>query len=242
MSRPRIYLSQPLESGTTVTLSDERSHYLSRVLRLSTGAKVQAFNGGDEDFAATVLSVRKSRVELSIGESVRNTAEPSLSIRLLQGVARGERMDFVVQKATELGVRRISPVFTDFSVVKLNAERAEKRLQHWENVVRSACEQCGRSQLPTVDRPTPLHEVLTASVGAANRLMFVPDAEIPLRDITATDDVDILIGPEGGFSPQEQRIATAAGFRAVALGPRTLRTETAALAAIAALQTLWGDF
>lgn len=242
MSRPRIYLNQPLASGTTVTLDDERAHYLNRVLRLSAGATVRAFNGGQDEFAATVLSARKGAVTLSIGESVRNTAESSLSIRLLQGIARGERMDFVMQKATELGVQRITPVFTDFSVVKLNAERALKRLQHWENVVRSACEQCGRSHLPTIDRPAPLVDVLAASGGAANKLIFVPGADTPLRDIATSSSVDILIGPEGGLSPQEQQRASTAGFRAVALGPRTLRTETAALAAIAALQTLGGDF
>lgn len=242
MSRSRIYVNEPLAPGTTVTLNDEQAHYLKRVLRLSTGATVHAFNGGDVDYAATVLSARKGRVELSIGESTRIATESSLAVRLLQGIARGERMDFVMQKATELGVARISPVFTDFSVVKLKAERAQKRLQHWENVVRSACEQCGRSRLPTVDRPQPLADALSAAERADCRLMFATNAETRLADIAPCDSVDILIGPEGGFSAQEEQIAAAAGFRAVALGPRTLRTETAALAAIAALQSMWGDF
>jgi 16S rRNA (uracil1498-N3)-methyltransferase len=178
-----------------------------------------------------------------VHETVENAAEPSLSIHLVQGISRGERMDFVVQKATELGVSRITPVLTDHGVVKLDSKRAGKRRLHWQRVAESACEQSGRVNPPRVDAPTPLNDWLgTGRDEGSTDLILAPLAGQPLTRIGQPDaGLCLLIGPEGGFSEREYDDAALAGFAAVTLGPRTLRTETAAVAAIAIAQGLWGD-
>jgi 16S rRNA (uracil1498-N3)-methyltransferase len=161
---------------------------------------------------------------------------------LVQGISRGERMDFVIQKATELGVHRISPVLTEFSVVKLQADRASRRLLHWNKIAQSACEQCGRSKIPVIDEPSVLHDFLRGSTPAQSRLLLQPSATTSLHQIGRPESViDLLIGPEGGISDSETEMLLDAGFKAVSLGPRVLRTETAALAAVAILQAKWGD-
>ena len=242
MPRHRLFLRQPLESGESITVVDDRAHYLRRVLRLEIGSELTVFNGGERDYSATISAFAKDSIELLIGDGSHNDSESPLFVRLILGISRSDRMDFAVQKATELGVQQITPVFTSFSVVKLDPRRAVRRHQHWQKIAASACEQCGRSRLPTVDAPDPLTDVLQSGPGLERRLILVPDGASSLRGQPIVNGgCDLLVGPEGGFSPIEVDDAEAAGFLPTSLGPRTLRTETAAITAIAAIQALWGD-
>ena len=239
----RLYVAEKLAPGAELRLGGEAARYLGRVLRLRAGDSVNLFNGDDGEWSATISAFGKERVALAVHESVGNAAEPSLSIHLVQGISRGERMDFVVQKATELGVSRITPVLTDHGVVKLDSKRAGKRRLHWQRVAESACEQSGRVNPPHVDAPIPLNDWLgTRRNGSSTDLVLSPLAGQPLTRVGRPDGgLCLLIGPEGGFSEREYDDAGLAGFEAVTLGPRVLRTETAAVAAIAIAQGLWGD-
>ena len=238
---PRLFVECSLAAGDRVSLDGDRAHYVSRVLRMAVGDALTVFADGDFDYPATITGMGKRRVTLAVGEGEANRRESPLAVRLLQGVARGDRMDFVVQKATELGVREIVPLMTDFSVVRLDAARAARRTQHWRNIARSACEQCGRSRVPVIAEPTRLSACLQVSA-AATRLVFTPEVGAKITTLEPERELlEVLIGPEGGLSDGELNDAQAAGFRPVSLGPRVLRTETAAIAALAALQTCWGD-
>jgi len=242
MSRHRVFVSDPLSPSDEYRLPDEQGHYLSRVLRLKPGDQVLLFDGSGYEYPAIVTEASGKKVFLQIGSAVGRDTDSPLKVRLIQGVSRGERMDFVVQKATELGVDRISPVLTEFSVVKLSAERAKRRLRHWQKIAQSACEQCGRNRIPVIDPPRSMPDFLRDSAAADCRLLLLPSASRPLHEIDPpAADIDLLIGPEGGFSAMEHEMLTHAGFEAVLLGPRVLRTETAALAALTLLQANWGD-
>lgn len=243
MPLKRLYVAERIAVGKELHLGDEAARYLGRVLRLRAGDDVHVFNGEDGEWSATIAKFRRDRVTLAVHDIVRETEEPALRIHLVQGISRGERMDFVVQKATELGVDRITPVLTDHGVVKLDEKRAAKRRQHWQRVARSACEQAGRVRPPAVDTPLPLDDWLGAERGGGTTdLILAPGAGTRLADIDApVAGLRLLIGPEGGFSERESDDAGVAGFNAVSLGPRVLRTETTALAAIAIAQGLWGD-
>lgn len=238
----RLFVSGPLGNGGDIELSGEQARYLGRVLRARIGDRVAVFNGDDGEFAAEVRSIRKGVIRLAILAAVENHAESPLGAHLVQGISRGERMDFVVQKATELGVKTITPVLTDYGVVKLDESRSEKRREHWQRIAESACEQCGRVRPPLVESPIPLNRWFGGAHGDRTRLVLKPGADKRLADVGSPQtEVCLLIGPEGGFSDREYDDARAAGFNAVSLGPRVLRTETAAIAAMATLQTLWGD-
>jgi 16S rRNA (uracil1498-N3)-methyltransferase len=243
MPLKRLYVAERLAGGAELHLGEEAARYLGRVLRLRVGETVHVFNGDDGEWSATIDRVGKVRVTLAVHDSVPNAAETSLEIHLVQGISRGERMDFVVQKATELGVVRITPVLTEYGVVKLDDKRAGKRRLHWQRVAESACEQSGRVSPPQVDAPLPLNDWLgSASAGNTTDLVLVPNAGRPLTEVgEPVAGLRLLIGPEGGFSERECDDAALAGFEAVALGPRILRTETAAVAALAIAQGLWGD-
>ncbi len=209
---------------------------------MKAGSELVLFSGDGYDYPAEVTAARKNRLVLRTGKGVPNDSESPLSIRLVQGISRGERMDFAVQKATELGVRRITPVLTEFSVVKLNPERAERRMQHWQKIAQSACEQCGRNRVPPVDAPVALKDYFVETSAADRRIVFVPGATGMLDDLAAPPrTVDLLVGPEGGFSRREVEDAALVGFVAVSLGPRILRSETAALTAVTMVQSKWGD-
>jgi len=199
------------------------------------------FDGSGAEFTATVTAIRKQRAELVPGDGVFRNVESPLEIRLIQGVSRGERMDMVVQKATELGIHRISPVLTTHSVVRLDAERSSRRQEHWARIAQGACEQCGRNRLPVIDEPRTLADVLQEPSTTRLRLMLHPGPAGDLPETDSPSGVDVLIGPEGGLSDDERDFALSAGFASLSLGPRILRTETAALAAIAVLQARWGD-
>jgi 16S rRNA (uracil1498-N3)-methyltransferase len=243
MSKQRLFCPVRLSANTSLSLGSERARYVGRVLRLRSGDALTVFDGSDGEYPANVVTITKQALELNVGKYSSRSTESPLRIRLLQGISRGERMDIVVQKATELGVHRISPVLTEFSVVKLEPERAAKRVAHWTKVAASACEQSGRNELPLIDTPGTLYDVLDDENSQDGlRLVLQPGAEQPLPSIVRPEGyVTVLIGPEGGLSDKEQERAKLFGFAAVSFGPRILRTETAALAAIACLQSMFGD-
>ncbi|MEJ2274626.1 MAG: 16S rRNA (uracil(1498)-N(3))-methyltransferase [Woeseiaceae bacterium] len=241
--KTRLFVSRELINGAEAVIEGERARYLGRVLRLRVGDELGVFDGAGTEWSATIAAMTRSTATLELGDTLETQTESPLGIHLVQGISRGERMDFVVQKATELGVARISPVLTEYGVVKLDEQRAAKRREHWEGVAASACEQSGRTRLPLVDTPLTLKAWFGSGASDADaHLILTPAAATSLVDVAAPRNrVCILIGPEGGFSPTEYEDAGIAGFRAVSLGPRTLRTETATVAALAVMQAKWGD-
>lgn len=243
MALTRLFVLADLQTGQSVTLDAEQARYIGRVLRLRNGDTLSVFNSQSGEFAAIVERIGRSSAKLLIGDAIANANESPFKIHLVQGVSRGDRMDMVVQKATELGVKRISPVLTEFGVVKLDADRAGKRREHWQKIAESACEQSGRVRPPLVDEPVTLKNWFGAKTRDADvDLILKPGANRALASIDAPKTkLCLLIGPEGGFSETEYEDAGIAGFTAVSLGPRILRTETAAIAAIAIAESLWGD-
>lgn len=241
--KTRLFVSQDLINGGQVELEGNRARYLGRVLRLRVGDAITVFDGSGPEWPATIESMTRSTATLVLGDSREVRTESPLKTHLVHGVSRGERMDFVVQKATELGVKRITPVLTEYGVVKLDRERAAKRRDHWQGVAASACEQSGRTRPPLIDPPVPLKRWFGEKPeGTDVELVLRPGAATALSGVAApTTKVCILIGPEGGFSESEYEDAEIAGFDAVSLGPRILRTETAAAAALAVIQASWGD-
>lgn len=236
----RLHVETALHEGETVRLDEEAAHYLRTVLRLKSGYELTVFNGDGGEYPARVAEAGRSGVWLELGERrVRNVESP-LAIHLGLGISRGERMDLAIQKAVELGVSRITPLFTEHCVVRLDDARLHARLVHWQKVSRSACEQCGRNRVPEVDEPIELEAWIVERDGS--KLFFDPHGGMGLRELPPPNGiVNVLSGPEGGFSDAERRQARGAGFMPVRLGPRILRTETAVLAALAAVQTMWGD-
>jgi len=243
MPRTRLYIEGNYAAGSELQLDAEQTRYLGRVLRLRVGDRIHVFDGAGNEYAAAISSIGKSSATLAVEESSIAETESGLRVHLVQGISRGERMDFVVQKATELGVKRITPVLTEYGVVKLDEKRAAKRRGHWQQVAASACEQCGRVRLPRIDTPAPLKTWFGSKPASVDtEVILKPGAPTALAGIDAPQTkVCLLIGPEGGFSENEYEDAEVSGFRPVALGPRVLRTETAAVAALAVLQSLWGD-
>jgi len=245
-SLTRIYFPAEIPAHGECALAADQAHHLARVLRLETGAAVIVFDGHGVERDAVIARIAKSGVVLKIGPPREVDRESPLVVMLAQGMSSGERMDYTVQKGVELGVAGIRPLATSRSVVRLDAERAQKRVAHWQAVVIAACEQCGRNHVPPVLPVMNLYDWLAPGAGqknAALRVLLSPSAPTALRDLPRpSGEVTLLAGPEGGLSPQEQSDAQSAGFTPVRLGPRVLRTETAALAALSAMQTLWGDF
>jgi 16S rRNA (uracil1498-N3)-methyltransferase len=241
--RTRLFVSAALGNGAALTLTGEPARYLGRALRLRPGDVVAVFNGDDGEWAATIEQFGRDEVMLTVGDAIESRPESPLRVHLVQGVSRGERMDFVVQKATELGVKRLTPVLTAHGMVKLDERRAAKRRAHWESVAISAAEQSGRTRPPLIDPPQDLNTWFGGTRSRdSTELVLLPGASLPLAKAAApTRKLCLLIGPEGGFSEKESEDATVAGFEPVSLGPRVLRTETAAVAALAVAQSLWGD-
>ncbi len=244
MALTRLFIPAALSSGREIQLDAERARYLARILRLRAGDALTVFNGENGEFAASISAIDKGSGTLLVDSHIETATESPLKVHLVQGISRGEKMDYVVQKATELGVKRITPVFAKYGVVKLDAKRAAKRRAHWQGVAESACEQCGRIRPPLIDEPLPLNTWFGEQTGDADiDLILLPRAATALTSITAPKTkVCMLIGPEGGFSSSECDDANEVGFKAVSLGPRILRTETAAAAALTVAQSLWGDF
>jgi 16S rRNA (uracil1498-N3)-methyltransferase len=232
-----------LSTGAQVALPEQVAHHAARVLRLRGGDRVALFDGTGGAYSATILQLDKRGVIVQVGEHRADERESPLRVILAQAISAGDKMDFTLQKATELGIARIQPLESERSVVRLSGERADKRVAHWQGVVVAACEQCGRNSIPQVASIRRFADWLGDSPDDGLRLMLSPDAETGLRDLPKPErPVTLLIGPEGGFSEAEAAAARHAKFMPLRLGARILRTETAALAALAAMQTLWGDF
>ncbi len=244
MALTRLFIRSELQTGQAVELDKEQARYLGRALRLRPGDALIIFSAESGEFAAAVTTIGKSNAELMVGVAIPTNTESPLKVHLVQGVSRGERMDVVVQKATELGVKRISPVLTEYGVVKLDGSRASRRREHWQKIAESACEQCGRTRPPLIDEPLPLKTWFGSKTSETDvDLILKPNAATSMASLKApTTKVCLLIGPEGGFSDNEYEDAEISGFKAVSLGPRVLRTETAAIAAITVAESLWGDF
>lgn len=235
----RFFIDLPLAAQTVIDLPKDARQYMERVLRLKPGHSIVVFNGAGGQFNAVFQA--QGQVQLLDFDPVER--ESSLSIRLIQGISKGERMDVTLQKATELGATRISPVTCERSVVRLDEERAERRHERWSSILHSACEQCGRNRIPQLDELQKLEHVLKeAQLTDTTRIVLAPDGTSTLRDIAPSAQLTVLIGPEGGLSDAEIERAVACGFTPVKLGTRILRTETAGLAILAAAQALWGDF
>lgn len=242
MNLPRFYCRAALSPGAHVELPEPVARHAVRVLRLPPGAPMVLFDGRGGEYLAHIQRIERERVVAELASWQEVERESPLAVTLVQALQAGEKMDFTIQKAVELGVRDIVPVESRRSVLRLSGERAAKRVAHWQGVAASACEQCGRNQVPLVAPLERLDQWLARPANGALRLMLAPDADEALADLPPASAVQLLIGAEGGLDPQEVLAARQAGFRPVRMGPRVLRTETAGLAALAILQALWGDF
>lgn len=245
---PRFFVDSGFEPGDVVALPDEVARHV-QVLRLAAGDSLTLFNGRGGQHEARLVEVGRRSALAQIGAFEAVEAEPPYRITLAQGIAGGDKMDWLVEKAVELGVSRIAPLVTTRGVVRLSAERASRRHAHWQGIVRAACEQCGRNRLPEVDPACELSKWLQALPPADApgplRLMLSPRAKIALASLPQTppnEGVVLLIGPEGGLAPEEEEAAAAQGFAPLSLGPRVLRTETAGMAVLAALAARWGGW
>lgn len=240
---PRLYCPQPLEVRTEFALPSAAAHHAARVLRLKTGDAVTLFNGEGGEFGARLIRIDARTVVAAVESKRAIERESPLAVTLAQGLATAERMDYVVQKSVEMGVAAILPLATARSVSRLDAARADRRLEHWRQVAIASCEQCGRNRLPLIHPLRDIEAWLREPSAAALRLLMSPEADDSLAALERpSGTVELLVGPEGGLTPEEATAATRAGFRAVRLGPRILRTETAALAMLAAVNALWGDW
>jgi len=243
MRLTRVYVDMPLSEAKRIVLPEAAATHLIRVLRLAEGAACVLFNGDGRDYDARLLSAGKRGAEAEITAARDVDNESPLRIVLVQGIARGEKMDLILQKATELGVAGIVPVLAERTEVKLDAQRTEKRVAHWRSVIVAACEQSGRARIPDLAIPAALAQAANAQASDALKLTLDPLGERTSQTLQAPGSrtVAIAIGPEGGWSPRDRDTLRAAGFEGLRLGPRVLRTETAGLAAIAALQSRFGD-
>ena len=267
----RLFCDLPLTLGQHITLPEAAAHHARDVLRLEAGATVTLLNGLGGEYAAVLTRVNKKLVEADVGQCTQRESEPPFAITVAQSLATGDKMDWVVEKCVELGAATVVPVAAARSVLKLNAERAEKRVAHWQAIARAACEQCGRNRLARVEPVTGLDAWLagvlasamthasydaslkasaqgTAAAASATpvlKLMLSPVADVSFTTLPAplpASAIHLLIGPEAGLTDAEEAAARAAGFKGIRLGPRVMRTETAAIAALAAIHARWGDF
>jgi 16S rRNA (uracil1498-N3)-methyltransferase len=245
---PRFYCDLPLATGHVVTLPDAVARHAIGVLRLRVGTAVTLFNGDGTEYRGVLEHTGGKGANVRLDSHHAPQRESRIEIRLAQGISSGERMDFTLQKAVELGITAIQPLMMRRTVVRLTEEKAVKRRQHWQGIVVSACEQSGRNHIPDVAPIADFGEWIRPFHAMPHdegelRFLLDPEGDVTLRDLPPPErPVVLLIGPEGGFDPAERRLAHAAGFRGLRLGPRILRTETAALAALAAMQAVWGDF
>lgn len=240
MRLSRLYCEQVLLPGSVLTLGEEATHYLGKVLRMKPGFRLALFNGEAGEVQGEILTLGKRDMQVQLDAVQIKAPENLLPVHIGLGLSRGERMDYAVQKATELGVTHITPLFTEFSEVKLDNDRADKRTAHWQKVAISASEQCGRCSIPTIFNPMALRDWMKLAPAGCGFLLDHTGSAGFCGD--RPDAVFLLIGPEGGISDDEKELASAHGFLTVRLGPRILRTETAPVVALTALQMQWGDF
>jgi 16S rRNA (uracil1498-N3)-methyltransferase len=237
---PRLFVEREL-TGDALELDDSEAHYLGHVLRLNRGHELVAFNGRGTERHATVQSLQRRGARLELREHQAPLPEPLLELTLVQALPKSDAMDLIVQKATELGVRSLQPIYTEFSVVKLDPERSERRLEHWRKIAQSACEQCGRHAPPRIEAPLTLADGVAGLAAPARLALDFRAGKALTTLVPPSTPLAIAIGPEGGFSATDWRRLDAAGFERATLGPRVLRAETAAIAACAVAQSLWGD-
>ncbi len=237
----RLYLPSPLAPGAELELDDRARQYVLQVLRLKPGAALILFNGDGDEYMAKLGLAEKRRATVMLGEKHSPERESPLAIHLGLGISKGERMDYAIQKAVELGVTEITPLFSQHCVVRLDEKRIQNRLRHWQAIIISACEQCGRNRVADLHAPMNFSHWIEMDKPGID-LILAPQASQVLGQIhPAPQQLRLAIGPEGGFSDEEIRTVTSGSFTAVSLGPRILRTETAVVASLSALQTLWGD-
>ena len=243
----RVYVAARIEAGKRLVVDGSAANHITRVLRLRSGDTLTVFDGSGGEFGARIEEFRRDSVVVAVEDHRLLERESPLRLTLAQGISRGERMDWVIQKATELGTARIVPLFTKRSVVRLDEKQADRKLQHWRAIAIAACEQCGRNRIPELAAPVDFFDVLPAETSGATRLLLSPTGDLRIEDLGqdvrqgASKGITVLIGPEGGLEDVEQEAALAAGFKAVRLGPRVLRTETAAIAALTIIQRYFGD-
>jgi 16S rRNA (uracil1498-N3)-methyltransferase len=245
MRLTRVHVQQPLAAGREITLPTQAGQHLTRVLRLDSGAPFVVFDGRGGEYAAVLVERDGKQVRARVEHEVAIERESPLEVTLLQGIARGERMDFIVQKATELGVTRIVPIAAERSVVRIDPKRRERKHEHWQAVAIAACEQCGRNRVPSVSETRTLDQALRELTEGSLRCLLAADGAESLVAAAGRHPGGpsvLLIGPEGGLSDAEEQLALANQFIRCRLGPRVLRTETAGLAGLAALQAVAGDF
>ena len=237
---PRIFVDSPLAAGAEVDLPERVVRHIA-VLRLHLGDALTLFNGSGGEYESALSSMTRHSARARVLAWHDRERESGVEITLAQGLSGSDRMDYAVQKAIELGVRAIQPIATERSVVRLSERRADRRSAHWRSIVAAACEQCGRNRLPEIRAVATLDAFVSGTDTAALNLLLVPSGTLRLRELAPAHKITLLIGPEGGLSADEQSRVLGAGYTAVRMGPRVLRTETAPLAAIAALQSMWGD-
>lgn len=237
----RLYVDAPLNVGARIELDDDAAHYVRTVLRLKTGDAIVLFNGRGGEYPSRFSEVSRKNVRVEIEHFNSRDVESPLQVNLGMGISRGDRMDWAVQKTVELGVAELTPLFTERCVTKLTEEKKQQRWLHWLHILQHAAEQTGRTRLPVLGEINQLYDWLDKPKGL--RVFLDPYATQSLADLQPIDQqITLLSGPEGGFSDVEREIAVAAGFVPVRMGPRILRTETAVISALSAVQTLWGDF
>lgn len=238
MRLSRLFIAEPLKVGADVALGEKHAHYLKRVLRIAAGAEIVLFNGDGNDYRCRISGFGRGAARAEVLDARSNAADSPLRVTLSQALSRGERMDYCLQKATELGVSVVQLLLSERVELRLPGERLDKRLAHWRGVMISASEQCGRATVPELRAPIELHEWAALP---GRRFVLDADAGLPLSRAEFNDEVDLAVGPEGGFSDAERDALARGGVTAVRLGPRVLRTETAGPAAIAVLQSISGD-
>jgi 16S rRNA (uracil1498-N3)-methyltransferase len=238
----RIYTSSPLSLGSDIELDEAAAHHISRVLRMRTGDKVSLFNGDGQFYQSELTEVGKRHVYAKVETATRVDAESPVHTHLGQVLSKGERMDYAIQKATEMGVCKITPLTSERCDVRLNDERGAKRQQHWQQVAISAAEQCGRAKIPLISPIQSVDEWITEKASDTLGLVLHHRTHQQLTDLTPPKKVWLLIGPEGGLTAEEITKAESKGFVATTLGKRVLRTETAPVAALSIIQWLWGDY
>ena len=242
MRIPRLYVDLPLATHKQFELPLARAHYLVNVLRIRQGQAITLFNGQGGEYNAVISQLSKKRVLVEVGTFNNINNESHLHIELAIGLSKGDRMDWVMQKATELGVKTFIPILTERSEVKLSAERWQKKLNHWQEIIINACEQCGRNITPALREPIALQEYVKNTSCNLKLILHPYDNSFALAELSRSTSISLLVGPEGGFSSDEVHVAISAEFGSWQLGPRILRTETAPLAAISVLQARYGDF
>ncbi|MBK8188221.1 MAG: 16S rRNA (uracil(1498)-N(3))-methyltransferase [Cellvibrio sp.] len=240
MRIPRIYIDQALAITDSVLLNENASHYLSKVLRMQEGRELIVFNGQGGEYSAQIKEIGKKQIAIQISQFSEGNRQSPLELHLAIGISRGERMDWVLQKATELGVTQIIPLITERTEVKIKGEKQDKKMQHWQQIIISACEQCQRNLLPILQEPQAIDSWLK-TVSTDYRFVLHHRNDQSLSESSAPKSVTLLIGPEGGLSEEEIILAENEKFQSLRLGPRVLRTETAPVAAISLVQYLWGD-